>query len=433
MSACHLTFRFYLDDAEAHARLHALLGDEPDPEEAIALLGLDDCVDEDSEHVEDVSLKAGFLELSFMNSTSAPFNHALVRRFKELGSEFCHVDEFNDQVGESAAFYLHRGKRPDAATLEGLIERHGAIERLAALFEGPVDALRRALDDGLDSNRRIDGEPLPLLAWQAGNKAAFDLLLERGAQDANALDEDGRPLLIAVAESVERDEEGYLAALVEHGADPDVVDEDGRLVPVAAGGVPTGRCAPRLVERGGAVSRVRRRPTRTRDDMRNLDTAIRHADEERVGPLVATFLLDAARHDELAALLCAHDRRDHLEALFVLKYSPGASTFEELLENASWGPSLDALDCLLAVADRRGIDLGSVAGELIERLAEHPTAEPLIARLLARHPGSCSRYALYNAVEGGANEVLVTLLADRAATASLAADAPGRGRRDGRG
>ena len=430
MSACHLTFRFYLDDAEARARLHALLGDEPDPEEAIALLGLDDCVDEDSEHVEDVSLKAGFLELSFMNSTSAPFNHALVRRFKELGSEFCHVDEFNDQVGESAAFYLHRGKRPDAATLEGLIERHGAIERLAALFEGPVDALRRALDDGLDSNRRIDGEPLPLLAWQAGNKAAFDLLLERGA-DANALDEDGRPLLIAVAESVERDEEGYLAALVEHGADPDVVDEDGVSFLWLLGRADRALRA-RLVERGVPFSRPAS-AYEDEDDMRNLDTAIRHADEERVGPLVATFLLDAARHDELAALLCAHDRRDHLEALFVLKYSPGASTFEELLENASWGPSLDALDCLLAVADRRGIDLGSVAGELIERLAEHPTAEPLIARLLARHPGSCSRYALYNAVEGGANEVLVTLLADRAATASLAADAPGRGRRDGRG
>ncbi|KAF7559480.1 hypothetical protein G7046_g4676 [Stylonectria norvegica] len=131
-------------------------------------------------------------------------------------------------------------------------DKHGCSLFARAVWWGQNDICRYLLRRGIKLD---NGTPLPLVAtMQCGSKVLFDAVIEAGA-DVNAVDARGTPLLVVAiyfhSKGILKIE--FVRALIDAGAEVDVICQSRNALYFAAISNPHGSCFKLLLERGANI------------------------------------------------------------------------------------------------------------------------------------------------------------------------------------
>ena len=400
---------FKTHPAEFDNLVQAVSNDMPQSELLVAL-GLRDILEQRDEHLESFELQDSKLTLCVSASPSSDVNNALVRAFKEYGCQFCHIDMFNTQVGEGTDFYLHRGRPLSDAQSKLFQDKFDPSNKVNNLIKLGATGLQQALEEGLDPNTNIDGRSLLELAAHASNKLAFDLLLAANA-DVNVVSKHGEALVFELAEYDEIAQQGFVAALVEHGADiaKNNSNDQSFLWVLGASDL---ALAEKLIADGVKFTR----PEDAYDDepLDNLRVSYAHNDTEKREAFFQSVLSDNEQHPELADLLCANNDTVRLGQMISNGFVPFAATVADeadddaerfsLLSSAIDSNSTDVIATLLSQLHEKEIDYSASAEYFVYCLAEHANATAFIKTIISRYPESANYEALTMAVNNNALE-----------------------------
>ncbi len=422
MSESHYRYRFFFPtNRQAHA-VRARIADLNDYEAVAKQLGFLSCLEE-REYLDAVTLSSEYCELAISASASSDLNHRLIRASKEIGSEFCIVDMFNSQVGESDRLYLLRGQEVDAGTREELIQRYEPLLPAATAAEtGDTEALGALLNSGLNASQRFDERSLLEIAMENRQSEAFKLLLAHGA-DANAAASSGEPLLLYAAKQLEPGDSLFALLLVKHGADISAIDKSGGSVLWYMGRL--NRELHQLLARRGAVLS---RPDSVYLHQAPVD-ALAIACEYFDKANIVSFFKQAVTHRESWLDIAINALRYDVPGLVTTLIKNGflageveSNTFASLFDAALSAPTGQSFLFVFNLAREKGHDCGTEAENYLYQLADKPAAAAAIDVLLGHYPDAVTASELGCAIYARKADNLAAMLKHKAPFDAFAAD-----------
>jgi len=406
MSGCSYEYKFYLNSEDAHKTLADKLNEDAESDELTQTLGLEHCFESDRNSVESYALRDNYFELHLYTSTTTDVNYALIRAFKDHGSEFCYVDVYNDQVGEGDSVYLYRGKCVSGDALEKLLKQYNVGAEPDELLERGAHGLDQALSKGLNPNSMIDGEPLLVAAYDRENKEAFDLLLKHGA-DANTRTEETF-LLFHIAAYEDRDKYGFMPALINAGADYRREGPDGESLLWHLGAKHT-KLAKRIKKDGVAFARPKDAYEHKDELIDKLEVACAHHDQEYIDKFHNELIEDEEPIPYMLKLYAAYNVPDKFDSLMQKGVEIEADSVEEMVGLAAASGAKPIFQYLMAYAKEHSLEFEE-ASDITEMLAPNSDCLDLLQQFVGEHPDSVSHYTIYKAVEHRADDNLRFLL-----------------------
>jgi ankyrin repeat protein len=399
MSECDYRYKFYFSsDAYSQSAIECTEGAEDDTEIA-ERLGFLSCIDEDKEDLDFIQLKPNYCLLSFTTSTSADLNHRLIRASKEIGSEFCIVDVFNNQVGEDWKHHLFRGREVEDAQLDELLSNYEPLSNvIKAIEHSDLKTLKQLVSDGLDVNEIIDGRSLLELAMSCKQIEPFNFLLKCKA-NVNIKASNDESLILFAVKNLEYEESKFVQLLLKMGADVAQVDEEGGSVLWYMGRL-NRALYKALVEKQAKLSR----PTDTYNEdypLYNLEIALEYYDKPKITEF---FKICAKSKENWLEVALAASRSDFLPIINsllkngLLAGDKDQNTLDQLLRESLEAKTINCFIKLLDIADANKINLESEADDYLNSLVEKKNASKTISRLVNQYPKAINTSALSNAI-----------------------------------
>lgn len=409
-------FTFFKTHDEAFHSMAARINEAGSEQNILETLGLEKFVEEDEEenYLDEFELRTNSLLLVFYHSTLTRLNHAIVRAFKDYGCEFCHVEFWDDDEGYYGdEFYLYRGRKPSPEEESRLIDLYYPEYKVEQHLQLGALSLPVALTNGLDPNTKINGNPILYSAYISRNKTAFNQLIAAGA-NVNALTKGDMTILNAILEESDKDSQGFIATLVENGANISTSESDENLLLWKLGNKNLA-LSQKLIQDGTSYSRPD--DVYGDDDSTNLFTAIEHNDVKKQHEFLATLLKDKNNWHELFELCVSNDYAPGLNELINSGFDIWSYTIDDdadepitALDWAKIDESFECFELLLDKADSEHIDYSESAEEYVYTLAHQDDTNKLLKRMVEKHPHSASYRALDVAVNVNAIQNAAVLL-----------------------
>lgn len=409
MSECEYDYKFYFSTPEAAQAALAKLDGITDSEAKAEVLGFAASIDSDSEYLEFINVNQSRCRVSFTTSTSARLNHRLIRASKELGSEFCVVDIFNNQVGEGGMLCLYRGREVTHSQRKELLALYRPhLNVLQAICKGDLAFVKQAIRKGLDVNLHIEGRSLLEIALREEQLDIFKLLLKCKA-DVN-VPAGGEPsLLMYAAKHLDDCAVDFIILLIKLGADTSVRDKQGASVSWYVADI-SKTLAKMIVKRGVEIVAPVDAYT-NKDPVRNLCLALNHGDNNNT---IKYFKISAKNKENwpnIARYCAAEDYLAPLNVLLKNGYLKNTNVEElcTLLTSAIRSEGFDCYTTLMTIAQQQNINLAEIAERLIYGMLSTKNANAHLKNLVVKYPQAVTVEAFEEAVDRNQTEYLTLL------------------------
>ena len=387
MSECSYDYRFYFSSPKSAQAAKKIAIRSVDDEDIAEQLGFLACLKDETESLDAITLTPQYLELSLSTRAGEELNHRLVRASKEIGSEFCIVDAFNDQVGEGGTLYLWRGQTVHGKERTELLTRYQPLEPVRqAIVDDNLKLLNSYLHKGLDVNQSIDGKSLLETAYQYRKLRIFNYLLKHKA-NIN-IPAAGEPsLLLYLVKDAEPEDSDYVQLLVRRGADLTPRDQSGasflwyisRLNP---------SLHRTLVQQKTKLHRPNEAYSSTKP-LTNLSVALQHGDQAKIAELFKSCARNKEWWLDIAQQCATYNYMTPVDVLIkngLLKKPDTEQRLISLLTHALYSQELDGFLKLYKLALDQAVDLSRLAGEFLDQLLVKNGSEAAIHSLLKKYP-----------------------------------------------
>jgi ankyrin repeat protein len=400
MSECSYDYRFYFSSPKSAQTTKKIAARCVDDEDIAEQLGFLHYLNNETENLDCIHLNAQYLKITLSTGPGEELNHRLIRASKEMGSEFCIVDAFSDQVGRGWTLYLWRGQTVHGKQRAELLNRYQPLEPVRqAIVNQDIQGLNNYLRKGLDVNQLIDGKSLIETAYHYRKLAVFKYLLKNEANIG--FPAGGEPsLLLYVVKNAEPEDSEYLQLLVRRGADLTLCDRSGasflwyvsRVDPSLHRTLVQKKT--KLFRPNGAYSST--------NPLTSLSEALQHGDQTKI----AELFKHCARHKDswfdIAQRCLTYNYITPVELLIkngLLQTDDIHQRLMSLITYSLYSQELDGYLKLYQLAVARAVDLSEMADEILNQLLAKKGSEIAIDTLLTKYPKALTLGAFSSAIE----------------------------------